>query len=110
MIFWVCAKIHGTREGIVPPDPAFERAFDDVTLERTLLASLAVFLTGLLVAIGSVVGWGLVGFGALNPSHSMRLVILAATTMLLAVQLAYGACFVAVLKIRRQQFGGGGMP
>ena len=25
-IFWICASIHGMREGIVPPDPAFQRA------------------------------------------------------------------------------------
>jgi hypothetical protein len=101
MIFWVGAKIHGTREGIVPPDPAFERMLGRVTLERALLASLALFLAGLLLAMVSLAHWRARGFQALDPSHSMRLVIPAATAMLLAVQSAYGACFVTLLTIRR---------
>ena len=101
MIFWVCAKIHGTREGIVPRDQGFERFLAHVTLERVLLSSLAGFLAGVGLAIASTVGWGERGFGALIPSHAMRLVIPAATLMVLAVQAAYGACFVALLHIKR---------
>jgi hypothetical protein len=107
-IFWFCAKIHGTHEGIVPPDPAFERLLGRVTLERTLLASFVVFALGVLSAVGSVLGWQGAGFGTLDPSRSMRLVIPAATAMLLAVQTAYGAMFVALLQIRRAQPGMGG--
>ena len=106
MIFWVCAKIHGTREGIVPPDPGFERILGAATLERVLLASLALFLAGVSLAVASVLDWGQKGFHALDPAHSMRLVIPATTAMLLAVQLAYGACFLALLKIRRPPPGG----
>ncbi|MDR3530338.1 MAG: glycosyltransferase family 2 protein [Rhodopila sp.] len=103
MIFWVSAKIHGTREGIVSPDPNFDRALGQITLERVLLASLAVFLCGILIAIGSVFSWGGEGFHALDPSHSVRLVIPAVTAMLLAVQSANGAMFVALLKIRKSR-------
>ncbi len=99
MIFWVCAKVHGTIEGIVPPDPGFERVLGCMTLERSLLASLALFMVGLLLAIGSVADWGAGGFHALDPSHSMRLVIPAVTVMLAAVQSAYGAVFVTFLNI-----------
>jgi glycosyltransferase involved in cell wall biosynthesis len=109
MIFWVCAKIHGAREGIVPLDPGFERALGHVTLERALLASLAVFVLGLLIAIGSLVVWGGTDFHALDPSRSMRLVIPAVTAMLLAVQSAYGAMFVALLQVRRSRQSAGDM-
>jgi glycosyltransferase involved in cell wall biosynthesis len=105
MMFWVCAKIHGIREGILWHDPFFERALGHVTLERVLLASLLLFLLGLSIAIGSVLDWGEKGFHALDPLHSMRLVIPAATAMVLAVQSAYGAMFVALLKIRKSQRG-----
>ena len=89
MLFWVCAKIHGMREKIVPPDPGFARLLEKVTLERTLLGSLGVFLAGLLLAAGSVLAWGAGGFQELDPSHSMRLVIPAAPRMLLARSGAY---------------------
>jgi glycosyltransferase involved in cell wall biosynthesis len=105
MIFWVCAKIHGTREGIVYPDPVFERVLGHVTLERALLGSLALFLAGLAMAVVSVADWRYGGFHALDPSKSMRVVIPAVTTMLLAVQCAHGALFVALLKIRKSRPG-----
>jgi hypothetical protein len=103
MIFWVCAKIHGTREGIVSPDPTFERILGHVTLERALLASLALLLAGLAMAVDSVVDWQAGGFHALDPSKSMRVVIPAVAAMLLAVQFAHGALFVALLKIRKSR-------
>ncbi|MDE2198540.1 MAG: glycosyltransferase family 2 protein [Rhodospirillales bacterium] len=101
MIFWVCATIHGTREGIIPPNPLFERALRRVTLERVLVVSLEVFVLGVLIAVASVIDWGGQGFHALDPSHSMRFVIPAATVMLLSVQAAYGAMFMALLGMRR---------
>jgi glycosyltransferase involved in cell wall biosynthesis len=100
MIFWVCAKLHVTREGIMPPDRGFERALRHLTLERVLLGSLALFLCGLAIAIGSVMDWQEAGFRALDPSSSMRRVIPAVTSMLLAVQAAHGAMFVALVSIR----------
>ncbi|HUN40406.1 MAG TPA: glycosyltransferase family 2 protein [Acetobacteraceae bacterium] len=101
IVFWLCASIHGMREGIVPPNPVLTGVLSRVTLERTLLASLALFGIGLAMAAQSVFDWGGGGFGTLDPSHSMRLVIPAATAMLLAVQTANGALFMALLKIRR---------
>jgi glycosyltransferase involved in cell wall biosynthesis len=101
MIFWVCATIHGIREGILPPDRTFERVACRITLERALLASLALFLIGVAIALQSFFDWGGGGFHKLDPSHSLRLVIPAATAMLLAVQLAHGAMFMALLRIRR---------
>jgi glycosyltransferase involved in cell wall biosynthesis len=100
IIFWVCAKLHFTREGIIPPHGLFERALRHVTLERALLGSLALFVAGLGLAIGSVADWRAAHFGALDPARSMRLVIPAATIMLLAAQSAYGAMFVALVSIR----------
>jgi glycosyltransferase involved in cell wall biosynthesis len=105
VIFWICAGVYGRREGIVPPDPAFERLSRHVNLERVLLSSLALFVTGLLLALSSVVQWGTTGFGALDAEHSMRLVIPATTAMLLAAQSAYGACFVALMNMSGSRHG-----
>ena len=101
MIFWICAKIHGIRAGIVPPDPVFERLLEQLTLERILLVSSIFFLLGVVLAVSSVVTWGLEEFGPLDPRHSMRLVIPSVTVMLLAIQLAYGALFTTFLRIQR---------
>jgi hypothetical protein len=105
VIFWICAGVYGRREGIVPPDPAFERLSRHMNLERVLLSSLALFVSGLLLALSSVVQWGTTGFRALDPEHSMRLVIPATTAMLLAAQSAYGACFAALMNISGSRHG-----
>jgi Glycosyl transferase family 2 len=103
VIFWVCAKVYGRREGIAPPDPAFERLYRHVTLEPVLLVSLLLFVAGFLLGLSSVVDWGTRNFRALDPAHSMRLVIPATTAMLLAAQSAYGACFVALMNMSRKR-------
>jgi glycosyltransferase involved in cell wall biosynthesis len=107
VLFWVCAKLHGVREGIVPPDPAFERAMRHLSLEAVLLGSVALFLTGLTLATVSLTRWQAAGFGVLESTHSLRLVIAAVTVMLLAVQTAYTGMFLAVLQIRRAPMAGG---
>jgi hypothetical protein len=106
VLFWVCAKVHGVREGIVPPDPTFERVIRHLSLEAVLLGSVALFLTGLTLAIVSLARWEAVGFGVLNSAHSLRLVIAAVTVMLLSVQTAYTGMFLAVLQIRRAPMAG----
>jgi hypothetical protein len=101
MIFWICAKIHGVRAGILPRDPVFERLLEQLTLERILLVSSIVFLLGVVLAVSSVATWGLEEFGPLNPRYSMRLVIPSVTLMLLAIQSAYGALFTSFLRIKK---------
>lgn len=101
VLFWVCAKVHSAREGIMPPDPGFQRVMRHLSLEAVLLSSLAMFLFGLLLATGSLVGWGAAGFGPLDPAHNLRRVIAATTVMLMAAQTAYAGMFVAMLQISR---------
>jgi len=110
VLFWVCAKLHGVREGIVPPDPAFERVLRHLSLEAVLLGSVGLFLAGLVLATLSVTQWQAAGFGVLDATHSLRLVIPAVTIMLLAVQTAYTGMFLAVLQIRRAPMAGGVTP
>jgi glycosyltransferase involved in cell wall biosynthesis len=109
VIFWLCAVIHGMREGILPRAPNLERILSTLSLERGLLASLALLLAGIAIAAGSVLDWGSSDFGALDPTRSMRLVIPAATAMLLAAQTGSGTLFIALLKIRRGRLDLGGL-
>jgi glycosyltransferase involved in cell wall biosynthesis len=99
--FWIFAKIHGMREGIVPPDPWFSSLIAAVArLEYGLIVGGVLLLVGLGLGIYAVGYWGNVGFGALNPEQMMRLVIPSAITIILAFQIVYGAFFVSVLDIR----------
>jgi glycosyltransferase involved in cell wall biosynthesis len=99
--FWIFAKIYGMREGIVPPDPRFSSLVTAVVrLEYGLIAGGVLLLLGLALGIYALGYWSVVGFGALNPEQTMRLVIPSAMAIILAFQIAYGSFFVSILEIR----------
>jgi len=68
---------------------------------------VGLVLGALLVAAGlgtslySVGDWGARHFGALNYSHTMRLVIPAALLLILGAQTVFASFFVSVLGLRR---------
>jgi glycosyltransferase involved in cell wall biosynthesis len=99
--FWIFAKIYGMREGIMPLDPWFSSLTAMVVrLEYGLIAGGILLLVGLGLGVCAIGYWGGVGFGALNPERTMRLVIPSAVAIILAFQTVYGAFFVSVLDIR----------
>lgn len=109
--FWIFAKIYGMREGIVPPDPWFSSLIATVVrLEYGLIAGGILLLVGLGLGVYAVGSWGSVGFGALNPERTMRLVIPSAVAIILAFQTVYGAFFVSVLDIRASRTASGAAP
>jgi hypothetical protein len=101
ILFWICAKFYGMREGIVPPnDPWFLGFMRIATLEASLIAAALLLLCGLALGVTAVSLWGYAGFQALSPEQMMRLVIPSGTAILLGFQLAYAAFFLNVLGIR----------
>ena len=95
--FAVMSKIHGTQFGLLPPNPALTRLFRYITLETGLLAGSAVFAAGLGLSLFSLWRWGQVGFGALDHSNMLRLVIPGAGAMALGVQVLLLSFFLSIL-------------
>ena len=100
MLFWIFTKIHGMREGIVPPDPWFRRWIKAATVENGLILGGVLILTGLGLGLYAVSAWGHQSFGPLWPERTMRLVIPSATAILIGMHMVYGAFFISVLGIR----------
>lgn len=108
VLFWVCAKLYGMREGIVPrEDPRFDRFLRWFTLEHCLLAAGALLLLGVGAGVSAVIAWESTGFGSLAPEQMMRVVIPSGTAILLAFQLIYGSFFFNLLGIQADR---GGLP
>ena len=101
VLFWAFARIHGAREGLVPAQPLLTRILARFGLEPALLTALGLFLLGLLLGLATVIIWGAGRFGDIGGSGTMRLAIASMTTMLLGLQLAMGAFFLAVLDMVR---------
>ncbi|MBV8402484.1 MAG: glycosyltransferase family 2 protein [Acetobacteraceae bacterium] len=100
MLFWIFTKIHGMREGIVPPDPWFGRWIRTATIEKGLIVGGFLICTGLGLGFYALTSWSQQSFGPLWPERIMRLVIPSATAILIGMHLVYGAFFISVLGIR----------
>jgi hypothetical protein len=99
--FWVFARIYGGLEGVVPEARRLTAALARFGLEPALILAGVLVLAGLGLGFGALARWGAEGFGPLGGFGAMRLVIASVTAMLLGLQLAFGAFFVAVLGMMR---------
>ena len=79
-------------------DPWFDRMRARFRLEHGLLLGGAVFTVGLLVAAIIVGIWINRGFGALAEE---RLAILAATLMIVGIQIFFSSFLLSILGLRR---------
>lgn len=99
--FWVFARIYGGLEGVVPEARRLTAALARFGLEPALILAGVLVLAELGLGFGALARWGAEGFGQLGGFGAMRLVIASVTAMLLGLQLAFGAFFVAVLGMMR---------
>ena len=102
ILFWVFCKTLNMTAGMLAPDPSFVRLHDELTLERSLLAALAMLVLGIALGVAATLGWGRSDFGPLSASHTMRLAIPSATLILLAVSTAGMGFFLSFLRLVKQ--------
>ena len=79
-------------------DPWFDRMRARFRLEHGLMLGGAVFLSGLVVAAAIVITWIERGFGQLSEE---RLAVLAATLMIVGVQIFFSSFLLSILGLRR---------
>ena len=102
LLFWTFAEIFAMGEGLRPPDPKLVAAFDYITLELGLAIGAAMFLAGLVGGMAAVADWGSRGFGDLEATRTLRLVIPSVTLMILGAQGIMSSFFLSVLGLRRR--------
>lgn len=93
----ILTKWMGILSGVVPPQRWLLRGAPYLKVENGLLFGLILTLTGFLWSAWFAFDWGVNGFGALNPTQTMRSAIPAVTLMILGVQAATGALFAGAL-------------
>lgn len=96
----VFSRFYGARAGLLPEDPTVTRLVEFTTLERGLVIGVLLMLGGLIGSVSAVFSWGQTEFRTLDPAAGMRLAIPSATAIALGAQLAFGAFFLGVLKMR----------
>jgi glycosyltransferase involved in cell wall biosynthesis len=93
----LCARAYGTYV-LGEHDPWFDRMSSRLKLEHGLLAGALVMLVGLLVVGVILVQWGQQGFGELSEE---RLAVLAATLVIVGVQIFFGSFLLSIIGLRR---------
>ena len=102
ILFALFSKMFGMSEGLLPPDPRWERLFDVVTLEKALIVAAVALVAGALLLAGAFWQWRAVGFGDLEYSRTMRWVIPGTTLAVLGFQTILSSFFVSILGMRRK--------
>ena len=101
-MFAVSAKVFGTQEGFLPPNPQFERALGIVTLERGLLFGCFMLLVAAGILGYAVSLWHAAGFGNMPATRMLRLTLPSATLFMLGVEVIFGSFFVSLLGLNRR--------
>jgi glycosyltransferase involved in cell wall biosynthesis len=102
ILFAVLAKTFAVGERLLPADGRMTRFLEAARLEKVMLISLAVFLGGVALLAAAVWQWWRAGFGPLDYSRTMRLVIPGVTLAALGFQSVMSSCFLSILALRRR--------
>ncbi|MBO0886345.1 MAG: glycosyltransferase [Acidimicrobiales bacterium] len=105
VLFAALTKIYAVEEGFLPGNPRFTRLVQVASLERALLAGVLLAAVGVTGVVISVVHWGLLRFGHLDPERSLRLVIPSVAALIVSCQLSLASLFASILGIRRIRTG-----
>jgi hypothetical protein len=97
--FYVFAKTHASRTGLLPEDSLVRRLREALGLEVGLIVGFIAVVAGLVLAALAVGAWGFKSFGHLNPEQSLRVVIPSATLLMLGLQIVFSSCLLSILQL-----------
>jgi glycosyltransferase involved in cell wall biosynthesis len=97
----IFSRAYAARSGLLPQSPMLERGLDRFSLGLGLVTGLILCITGIaLYGVGLVI-WGGRDFGPLpNFKHTLRIVILGTTLLILGVQVFFGSFVLSLLSLR----------
>jgi glycosyltransferase involved in cell wall biosynthesis len=102
ILFALFTKVFAITEGLMPEDSRLTRFFQVVDLEKGLIGGALALVIGLVLLLLAVNQWRQSGFGNLEYSETMRIVIPGATLTALGVQTILGSFFVSILGTLRK--------
>jgi hypothetical protein len=102
VLFALLTKVYAMEEGFLPHDKRVQRVIQSWSLERGLVVGGLLALAGLVGLVASLVHWQGHSFGQLNPRDSLRMVVPAASALIMSFQMVFASLFVSILAIRRR--------
>jgi hypothetical protein len=101
VLFWLFTQVYAGAEGFLPTEPKVQTLLGKLSLERGLLAGVAVGLAGLVGLVFSLTYWQGHAFGHLNYEHALRLMVPSVTALVLSFQIILGTFFLSILGIKQ---------
>jgi hypothetical protein len=95
----VIGRRFASRYGFLPPSETFSGVFQWLTLERILIAAVILALGGLAGILWGLGEWAKVGFGRLDVSITMRVLIVAITALVAGLQLMLAGFLASILDV-----------
>jgi hypothetical protein len=102
MLFGFIAKTFAISEGVLPPDPRFDRMARVFPLPRGIFLGLSAAAVGGVMLIAAVNDWRVHDFGRLNYADTMRVVVPGVTLAVLGYQTILSCLFLDLLNMRRR--------
>jgi glycosyltransferase involved in cell wall biosynthesis len=102
VIFAIFTKVFAINSGLLPHDRKLEKALRNVTLEGGLVVGALLIVFGLAGSIYAVNLWDYAGFGALDPSQTLRTIIPAVVCLTLGCEIVLSSFFLSVLGLQRR--------
>ena len=97
--FAVIGRRFASRYGFIPKSGNYDRLLEALTLERILLVAVVLMLLGAASLLWGVGEWADRGFGVLNPTTTMRALILAMTALVTGFQLMMSGFMSSMINI-----------
>jgi hypothetical protein len=101
MQFGLFTKLYASAEGFMPGSRRVRKLLSVWSLERGLVIGGLLLVAGIVGAVVAISDWHVNRFGALNPTHSLRLMVPSATALVVGFQVIFGTFFMSILGIKR---------
>lgn len=101
VFFGVAAKLFAMTEGLLPEDEQFSRRTRFFSLELGLLAGALLLVSGVAIALSSVVAWSHTGYGPLPPVQMMRRTVPSMLCLMLGTEVCFASFFLSLLGLKR---------
>ena len=107
ILLFIFAKLMAVETGLHPPQTKFWFLEKRKTLERCVVAGIALIVVGVVLGIIAARQWELTGFGSLQPATTIRLVICSVLFLLLGGQTVLAGFYFGLINLvaeRRTQY------
>ncbi len=102
-VFLACfVRVYAVGAGLLPANDSLTRWLQRLSLERVLVAGLALAAAGVVGSVVAVGVWGSESFGGLDPAETMRIVIPSITAVAMGAELVLASFVIGVLGLPRR--------